>query len=151
MVPRAVLCAILALGSSLTSAAQDKGYWAAASSTAGSITGDIAITKDHLTINFLSYSIVKAKDLASPEVAAIFDADVNAGVAGSLYHLVIPANQRFLHKNTLCGSESTQWMATYATGRTLQVAFFSGTETPVLTFEAVHNSSDLCGSFTYAR
>jgi hypothetical protein len=151
MFPRAILIAAVAFTCSLPSLAQDKGYWTAASSTASSITGDIAILKDRLTIDLFSFSIVKAKDLAPAEVAAVFDADANAGPTGTLYHLSIPAAQRFLHKNTLCGTESTQWMMTYATGRTLQVAFFSGTNAPMLTFEAVHNSTDLCGTFTYSR
>jgi hypothetical protein len=63
----------------------------------------------------------------------------------------IAAGQRFLRKNTLCGTESTHWMATYVEGRTLHVAFFSGSDVPKLTFEAIQNSTDLCGVFTYAR
>ncbi|HEX4284900.1 MAG TPA: hypothetical protein VHZ28_07395 [Terracidiphilus sp.] len=152
MIPRALpLVLVVALTCSFEASAQDKGYWTPASSTANAITGDLALYKDRITINFLSFPIVKAKDLAPAEVASVFDADVNAGVAGVLYHLNIPAAQRFLHKNTLCGSENAQWMATYATGRTLQVAFFSGTNTPAFTFEAVRNSPDLCGTFTYGR
>lgn len=151
MSPRALILTLIALACSLPTLAQDKGYWTAASSTASSITGDLAILKDRLTIDLLSFPIVKAKDLAPAEVAAVFDADANAGPAGTLYHLNIPASRRFLHKNSICGSEDTQWMVTYTTGRTLQIAFFSGTNTPVFTFDAVRNSPDLCGTFTYAR
>jgi len=63
----------------------------------------------------------------------------------------VPAAQRFLHKNSLCGSDDTQWMVTSVADRTLHVAFFSGTETPEFTPEVMTNSSDLCGTFTYVR
>ena len=42
-------------------------------------------------------------------------------------------------------------MATYVSGRTLQVDFFSGSNPPVLTFEALSNTANLCGTFTYRR
>jgi hypothetical protein len=84
-------------------------------------------------------------------VSAAFDADVNAGGTGALYHLTVPAAKRFLHHNTLCGGEDTQWMATFASGNKLQVAFFSGASAPVLTVEALGKSTDLCGTFSYVR
>jgi hypothetical protein len=56
-----------------------------------------------------------------------------------------------LHKNTLCGSENTQWLATYSTGRALQLAFFSTSQMPVFTADALSNSSNLCGVFGYSR
>ena len=146
------IAAILALGGALVCAAQDKGYWRAASSTASSITGDIGISGTKLILNnFYPFPIVRARNLIPAEVGAVFDADVNTGATGILYHVSIPANRRFLHKNTLCGTEDTQWMATYALGNTLQVAFFSGQQAPVFTMDAISHSSDLCGTFTYAR
>jgi hypothetical protein len=36
-------------------------------------------------------------------------------------------------------------------GRTLQAAFFSGPEAPVFTLDALGKSTDLCGTFSYAR
>jgi hypothetical protein len=93
----------------------------------------------------------RVRDLAPAEVSAAFDADVNAGVKGALYRVNVPASRHFVHHNTLCGSENTQWMATYAIGRRLQVAFFSGSEPPVFTLDALRNSTDLCGTFSYAR
>jgi hypothetical protein len=152
MHPRtALISVLLLLVGPLSCGAQDKGYWTAASSTASAITGDLGILKDRVTINLTSFTTVSVRPLTSAEVAAVFDADANAGVAGTLYHLNIPATRRFLHKNTICGSEDTEWMATYASGRNLQVAFFSGANPPLFTFEAVRNSPDLCGTFTYAR
>jgi hypothetical protein len=131
--------------------AQDGGYWRAASTTASSITGDISIAETKLMINFTTFPLGQIRKLSPTEVSAVFDADVSAGINGTLYRLSVPAEKRFLHHNTLCGTETTQWMVTYATGRTLQVAFFSGDETPVFTFDAISNSTRLCGTYTYAR
>jgi len=65
--------------------------------------------------------------------------------------LSIAAGQRFLHKNSLCGSEQTEWMVTNVSGKSMQVAFLSGTNMPVFTPEAMQNSTDLCGTFSYER
>jgi hypothetical protein len=152
MTPRTTFAAfILAFFCCLSCAAQDNGYWRAASTNAKAITGDISIGDDKVFINFLAFRIAQARTLGPAEVAAAFDADVNAGGNGELYHLNVPADHRFLHHNTLCGTEETQWMATYVSGRTLQVAFFSGQTPPVLTIDALQNSTDLCGTFTYSR
>lgn len=151
MNPRSILLAAagLALACSLT--AQDKGYWRAASNTAVSITGDISLSDTKVTLNFTNFSIAQIRTLNAAEVAAAFDSDANAGGNGALYRLMVPADKRFLHKNTLCGTADTQWMATYVTGRNLKVAFFSGDNAPILTFDALSNSTDLCSIFVYAR
>jgi len=135
----------------LPCAAQDRGYWRAASTNANAITGDIVISELKLTIELTTYPMAQIRTLATAEVAAAFDADVNVGGNGTLYRLRVPAATRFLHKNTLCGTEDTEWMATYVSGRNLEVAFFSGTSAPVFTVDALANSYDLCGTFTYAR
>jgi hypothetical protein len=145
-----VMAALLACGS-LTGAAQDKGYWRAASSNAGDITGDVSITNDKITINFSSFPIAQIRPLKPAESSAIFDADPGAGGSGHLYRLDIPAQKRFLHKNTLCGSDETEWLATYVQGRALHVAFFSGPDMPVFTPEALANTTDVCGTFSYSR
>ena len=142
---------ILALLYPLSCLAQDKGYWPAASNTANSITGDISISDTKITINFTAFPLVQARRLAPAEISAVFDADVNAGATGILYRVTVPSTKRFLHRNTLCGEEDTQWMATFVSGRSLQVAFFSGPEPPVFTFESISKSTDLCGTFSYAR
>lgn len=151
MIPRIFLASLLLIAYCLPCPAQDEGYWTAASSTASAVTGDLGILKDRVTINFTSFTAVNVRPLTSAEVAAAFDADLNSGVTGTLYRLNVPAAKRFLHHNTLCGVEDTQWMATYVSGRTLQVAFFSGANAPVFTFEALRNSPDLCGTYSYSR
>jgi len=143
--------AALLLAYSLPGAAQDRGYWRAASSNASQITGDITISEAKLTINFLGYSLAPIRKLTTAEAGAAFDVDVNAAGGGSLYRLSVPGDKRFLHHNTLCGSEDTQWMATYVEGRTLHVALFSGGDMPVFTPDALANSTEVCGVFSYER
>jgi hypothetical protein len=135
----------------MTAVAQDKGNWRAVGSTAKSITGDVGLTEEKVSINFSSFTIARIRGLQAAEASALFDADSSAGGSGSLYRLSIPATKTFLHKNTLCGSEDTQWMVTYAAGRSLQLAFFSGPKPPVFTLEALANSGDACGTFSYVK
>jgi hypothetical protein len=136
---------------SLMWGAQEKGIWRAASSTAESITGDIVISDAKLSINFTGFPIAQIRKLEPAETSAAFDADVNAGGSGNLYRLSIPGSKRFLRHNTLCGTEDTQWMATYVEGRSLRIAFFSGPNMPVFTPGGLGNSANLCGTFSYAR
>jgi hypothetical protein len=136
---------------SVTAAAQDKGYWRAASSTAKSITGDVALADEKISINFLNFTIARIRGLEQAEASALFDPDGTATGSGSLYRLNVPGEKKFLHKNSLCGSDDTQWMVTYVSGRSLQLAFFSGAKPPVFTPDAIANSTDLCGKFSYLR
>jgi hypothetical protein len=132
-------------------AQQQRGAWRAAGSTARSITGDVALSDTKVMISFASFPIAQIRLLTPGEISAGFDADSNAGGNGSLYRLSVPAETKFLHRNTLCGSEETQWMATYVAGRSLQIAFFSGSRPPVFTIEAIGASTDLCGVYSYSR
>ncbi len=143
--------ASLLIAGAVAGAAQDRGGWYAESTTATSITGDITIFKDKVALDYTVYLLAPIRTLKPVEVSAVFDADVNAGINGMLYRLKVPAGQRFLHKNTLCGDEDTQWMATYVTGHKLEVAFFSGDDMPVFTFDAISKSPALCGTFAYSR
>jgi hypothetical protein len=135
----------------LTLAAQEKGNWRAASNTARSITGDVALSDEKISINFSLFTMVRVRSLDKAEMSAAFDADSNANGSGSLYRLSIPAAKKFLHKNSLCGDEDTQWMATYVSGRALQLAFFSGEQPPIFTLDAIGNSTALCGTFSYGK
>ena len=135
----------------LPCSAQDKGYWRAASSNAHDITGDVAITDFKLSINYFPFTIAQIRTLKPEEAAAAFGTGDHYGGSGYLYRLNVPAAKRFLHKNTLCGSDETQWMATYAAGNDLQIAFFSGTKMPVFTSEALADSTNMCGLFSYTR
>ena len=134
----------------LPSAAQEDGPWRAASTNARSITGDIIFSPLKLTINFTSFTIAQIRLIKTEEVLALFNPDDTTG-SGNMFRVEIPADKRFLHKNTLCGSESTQWIVTYAQGRNLQIAFFSGATPPVLTVDALNDAPNLCGIFSYVR
>lgn len=150
--PSLLLCAFVAcLVFTLPLSAQDTGYWRADSSTAKSITGDISIADTKLILNYLAFPLAQIRKLTPAEGLAAFDVDPASGVGGNLYRLNISASQRFLHKNTLCGTEATQWMVTYAAGRSLYVDLFSGTEMPKLTFDALQDAPSLCGTFAYIR
>ncbi len=135
----------------MTAAAQDKGDWRAASSTAKSITGDVALSEEKIFINFSGFTIARIRGLEQGEASALFDADGTGAGNGSLYRLNVPGSKKFLHKNSLCGSDDTQWMVTYVSGRSLQLAFFSGEKPPVFTPDAIANSTDMCGKFSYVK
>jgi hypothetical protein len=147
--PKAVLAAFLLC--SLTLAAQENGYWRAASKTAQSVTGDIALSNEKITLNFSTFTMVRVRALQPAELTALFDADPGANSIGSLYRMDIPASRKFLKKNSLCGDESTEWMATYITGHNLKIAFFSGQTPPVFTMEAIANATNMCGSYAYVN
>jgi hypothetical protein len=132
--------------------AQEMGNWRASNQTARSITGDIALAPEKLYINFVRFTVSRIRPLEPAEVAAAFSSEGDASTGnGSLYRLSIPPEQKFLHKNTICGSDETQWMATYVDGKTLKVAFFSNAKPPVFKLEELANSTNLCGTFTYTR
>lgn len=145
------LAAGLVFSCALCAFAQERGTWRATGSTASAITGDIVVTDTKLTIDFTNFTIAQIRKITAAEAGAAFDVDSNAAGGGNLYRLNVPASRRFLHHNTLCGSEDTQWMVTYAAGHNLHIAFFSGPGMPVLTAEALANTTDLCGVFSYAR
>ena len=130
---------------------QDMGNWRASNQTAKSITGDIALAPEKLYINFIRFTVSRIRALDATEVSAALEADPSTHPTGSLYRLSIPPEQKFLHKNTLCGTDETQWMATYVDGKLLKVAFFSNAKPPVFTLEALKDSPNLCGTFTYVR
>ena len=81
---------------------------------------------------------------------ALFNPDSPTG-GGNIFRVEIPADKKFLRHNTLCGSESTQWIVTYAQGRDLHIALFSGATPPVLTVDALNDAPNLCGIFSYVR
>jgi hypothetical protein len=132
-------------------AAQDRGEWRPASKTAESITGAIAFSDDKITIDFATFPLAEIHALTNSEVVALFSTPPAPAATGVLYRVSIPASKKFLNKNTLCGSDETDWVATYASGRTLQLALFSGQKLPVLSAEALANTTSLCGTFTYTR
>ena len=153
MKQRTLFSMIVGLGlvSSCTGLAQEKGSWRALSTTARGVTGDVAFNSTKISINFASFTLAQIRTLQPAEMSAAFDLQSGAGGSGNLYRVDIPATKKFLHHNTLCGAEPTEWVATYVTGHDLQLAFFSGQQMPVLTPEAISSSTNLCGTFSYTR
>jgi hypothetical protein len=147
---RLTLLLVLALTGG-TATAQDKGAWRATSTTAESITGDIAFGDEKITIGLATFPIAEIRPLRSGEAAALFDAEPKDTGSGHLYRVSIPAGKTFLNKNTLCGSEVTDWVATYVSGRMMQLALFSGQKMPVMSAEALANTTTLCGIFSYSK
>ncbi len=149
---RSLLLAALGVLPAFTSAApaQESGPWRASSSNARSITGDIFFSPLKITIDFTNFTIAQIRSLQTQEARALFNPDNPTG-GGNVFRVDISAQKRFLHKNTLCGSDSTQWIVTYAQGRDLQVAFFSGATPPTLTIDAINDAPNLCGVFSYIR
>ena len=132
--------------------AQDGGYWRAASDNAKSTTGDLGIGSLKLTIDFQYFTIAQIHQVSAVEARAVFDVDAPEGaMVGNLYRLSIDPGKKFLHKNTLCGNEETQYMVTAVVGKELHVAFFSGASMPELKAEAIMNSTNLCGIYSYTR
>lgn len=142
---------VFLLTSALHAPAQERGSWRAASSTARAITGDIAFATEKLTINFAVFPMSQIRALKPEELKAAFDLDGDVTGTGNIYKVNIPAKQKFLRKNSLCGAEDSQWMVTYVAGHELHLAFFSGQKAPVFTPEAIATTTDLCGVYTYAR
>lgn len=137
--------------SSIGVLAQERGNWRAASSNARSITGDLSLAAEKILISFTTFPIAQIRPLQPAELNAAFDLDAGAAGTGSLYKLNIPATQKFLKKNSLCGADDTQWMVTHVTGHDLQVAFFSGAAVPIFTPEAIATTTSLCGVYVYVR
>jgi hypothetical protein len=153
MMLKKMICAVAVflLACGIPAAAQEKGLWRAESTTAQSITGDVAFGGEKMSINFNSFVVAQIRSLEPGEVSAVFDADSNAAGSGNLFRLNISGEKKFVHKNTLCGTEDVQWMATYVVGHSLKIAFFSGSKMPVFTLNEIANSTDLCGTFSYVR
>jgi hypothetical protein len=147
-----VIFFVLVLALTCAAAQQpEKGYWRAASRAAESITGDISISGSKITIDLTTFLLSPVRLLTPAEVSAAFDEAVDTAGNGQLYRVSIPASRRFLKNNTLCGTQDTRWMTVYVANRTLKVAFFSGEDAPLMTFEALQKSTDLCGTYTYVR
>ena len=153
MKPKKLICAAMGwiLACSLTGMAQEKGVWRAISTTAQSITGDVAFSSDKISINFYSFTIAQIRALEPGEITAVFNPDGAPTGNGNLYRTDIPGTKKFVHHNTLCGKEDTEWVVTYVSGKDLQIAFFSGEKMPVLTPDAIANSTNLCGTYSYTR
>jgi hypothetical protein len=148
----ALLLALAATAAHAQAAPQDKGLWHASSKPAKSITGDIVFSDLKFTLDFFSYPLANIRSLTPAELAAAFDADpTSAAISGTLYRIDIPSTKTFLRGHALCSGDDTQWIATFRSGKSLQLLFFSGNDMPILTPDALTNSPTLCGLYAYSR
>lgn len=157
MKDRKFLLLVVPLGLALCSTvpaqeqALERGQWRASSTTAKGVTGDLAFTETKIIMNFTGFTIAQIRTLQPMEAKAVFDGLEPAEGEGNLYRTDIAGTKRFLHKNTLCGSEDVQWIATFVHGRTLEMAMFSGAAMPTMTATALASSTTLCGTYSYQR
>ncbi len=154
MIFRRFSALVLLLSAALMSAQKepsDKGNWRPASKTASSITGPITLSEERLMMGFIPVTIAPIRHAEPAEVSSVFDVPADSNPGGELYRMNISADRQLLHKNVLCGTEDTTYMLTTVSGKTLQVAFFSGGKLPDLKPETIANSNTLCGTFTYSR
>lgn len=135
----------------VVSSAQEKGAWRPANTAAKGITGDVAFAGQKIAIDYTSFTIAQIRELTPSEAKAAFTLPDDADGSGNLFRTSIPAGKTFLHHNTLCGSEETQWVVTWVAAHRLQLAFFSGTQMPVLTVDGLANATALCGTYAYVR
>ena len=131
--------------------AQDTGHWRSATHRTEVMTGELTIAPENVTIYQSKFPMTFVRKLTPAEVGAVFDADTNAGIGGKLYSMHVPPRVYYAGGDLICGNEFIRWMATYVAGRTLQIAFFSGDDVPVFTFDTIANSTALCGTYVYTR
>jgi hypothetical protein len=127
--------------------------WSATSTTAMSITGDVAISPADLTMADADYPLTHVATVPAQQRAAIgqFIA-VPEPSAADLYRIKIPAARKLHNGNTLCGGDEVTWLlAVSGSGPTMALAFFSGTAQPSLNANALSNNTALCGTFTYGQ
>jgi hypothetical protein len=150
---RALACTLLTLAlCTLSAQAQEQGAWRAASKSADSVTSDIALSSERISIDFIPFPMAQLRAVTPAELKAVFDLDAEpAGGRGNLYKLNIPATRKFVRKNSLCGTEDVQYMVAWPHGKELRIAFFSGAKLPELTAEAMFSGSSLCGVYAYVR
>ena len=89
-------------------AQEDRGLWRSASKEALVMTGDITIGEAKVTLNFVTFPLAQIRRLKPVEVSAVFDADVNAGIEGTLYRLRIPGAQRIAAARIPCAAARTR-------------------------------------------
>lgn len=147
----ALLGASLGLFCSSAIDAQESGNWRPASTTSKGVTGEIAFTETKIILNFSGYTVAQIRALEPAEIQSIFIGSSGQPGTGNLFRTEIPGDKRFLHKNTLCGAEEVQWIASFVSGHTLQLAMFSGATMPKFTPEAIANTPSLCGTYGYVR
>ena len=125
--------------------------WTAASTTAMSITGDIAITPESISFAHKTFRIrfVREIDKAHLDDAGRIADAGESPPSARLYGIQIPRNTILLYRNTMCGPHDAKWMLVVYGNRALSLAFFSGETEPNLDYQSVAVGHNLCGTYGY--
>ena len=131
--------------------------WAATSNTAVSITGNILLTSQAITISHKQFPIEFVREIDKQDLNnndKLFEPFMRytfmKPLAARLYKTLISRNVKFLNGNTICGPNAdATWMLAAFAKDNLSLAFFSSTDEPNLDYKVVEVSHDLCGTFTY--
>jgi len=137
--------------------------WTAMSHTAEAITGDVVTSPNGISMLNNSYSLVFVRDLQGDELhdsaqMHFLQLQPSQSIKGRLFRTTIPATAHLISGNTICGTDSAEWILVLTTsmegtgpdaGNWLYLAFFSGDAEPVIQRQALENSKSLCGTYNY--
>jgi len=126
--------------------------YTAQSKTAMSITGTVRFSSKNISIHGKLYPLTLTHTLTAAELTdakKLFSIDT--ATSGFLYKTSIPANAPMLNGNTLCGATCTWVLAVYTAPDQLNLSFITGAATPSLAPGALMNSSDVSGTYWYAK
>jgi hypothetical protein len=137
--------------------------WTAMSRTAEAITGDVVSSPNSISMVNSSYSLVLVRDLHGNELhdsaqMQFLQLHPSQSIEGRLFRTRIPATTHLINGNTICGTDSAEWILELTTsmegtgpdaGNWLYLAFFSGDAEPVIQTQALENSKTLCGTYNY--
>lgn len=125
--------------------------WVATSHTASAITGDIQLASDKIVMANAEHPLTLSRILAPSELADAGRITSATQVSSArLYKTSIPPTSTLVNGNTICGTDSAQWMLAVNSGESeLSLAFFSGNTEPNLAYNVVSTSRELCGTYGY--
>jgi hypothetical protein len=145
---RLLLAPLLALPA-LPATAADPQRWEAFSKTAMSITGDITLSADRITMAGRSFPLERVRDYADPRQIEAFQTamPISGSQKATLYRTRIEPTVRLENGNTLCG-EAAIWLLAIERRESpagLVMAAYQGTAelTPAV------SEQRLCAAFTY--
>lgn len=132
--------------------------WQATSNTAVYITGNIKLSPTKLTMVRRDYPLTLVRDIDAQHLSDIgksFASD--HPTAARLYRTRIPASAKLVNGNDICGPNDANWLLAVSennsddNGPTLSLAFFSGDSEPHLDYEAIENTTNICGTYGYGH
>ena len=122
------------------------------SNTALSITGTVRFSEKAIGINGKTYPLTLTHTLTATELqdsTTLFSIDT--ATSGYLFKVSIPGNAPMLNHNTLCSGACTWVLAVYTAPDQLNLAFFTGDASPGLAHGALMQSSNVSGTYWYAK